>query len=268
MSVLHVVIGHSAAMSLKQAIQSAGNDDSVLNYSDDLSYGPINPPDVNLRAKWIEQNLSFDLTEELGEIETIFWKPLLAWSGPLVLWVSRQSTREYAGFLEIVYRLGDQPADVVDITDAEISFNPILRPERTVRAETVNHLTSTTFFRDDVFGRRAPLDAPKRKAACELWSQLRSENAPLRVLRNGELVSAPLSHFDAAIKAQVGPAWRKTRPIMGAAMGETAYEARDFVLIGRLIWLIETGQIEARKQDPDAQDEDLPWFDWEVRLPQ
>jgi hypothetical protein len=268
MGTLHVVTGYSAAKSLRQAIEAAGNGDLALNLLDDLSYGPINSPDVGSRAEWIEQNLAVDLRQEFDRIESTFWEPLLAWTGPLILWVSRRSTLEYSGFLEIVCRLQDRPAEVVDITDAEILLAPTMRPERTVKAETINHLPGTAFFRNDVIGRRAPLDASARKAACELWSRLRSENAPLRVFRDGELVSAPLSHFDSIIKAQAGPAWRKTRSVIGAVLGDVAYEARDFVLINRLIWLIETGQLEVRNQDPHAQDEDLPWFDWEVRLPQ
>jgi hypothetical protein len=268
MGTLHVVAGYSAAMSLRQAIEAVGNGDLVLSLLDDLSYGPIDSPDVDSRGEWVEQNLGVDLRQEFDRIESTFWEPLLAWTGPLVLWVSRRSTLEYAGFLEIVHRLQDRPAEVVDITDAGIVFTPTMRPERIVEAETVNCLPGTAFFRNAVIGRRAPLDASARKAACELWSRLRSENAPLRVLQDGELVSAPLSHFDSTIKAQAGPVWRETRSVIGAAMGDRAYEARDFVFISRLIWLIEAGQLEARTQDPHPQDVDLPWFDWEVRLPQ
>jgi hypothetical protein len=169
--------------------------------------------------------------------------------------------------LETVQRLGDRPVDVVDITDAEILFNPTLHPERVAKVEVVGHLPKTAFFRDDVIGRRVPLEDLKRKEAHELWSRLRSENAPLRVIRKGELASAPLSHFDEVIKAQVDLTWRKTRTILGNVMGELAHQARDFVLIGRLIWLVETGQLQARNQNPEAEDEDLPWFEWEVRLP-
>jgi hypothetical protein len=265
---MHVVVGRSAAKSLGEAIQAAGSGDCFLTFPDDLSYGPIDPPDADLRAEWILQNLTFDLRDEVAGIETAFWAPLSAWPGPLVLWVSRRSTREYTGFLETVHRLGDRPTDVVDITDAEVTFNPIQRPERVTKAEVVGHLLRTAFFREDVIGRRTPLADANRKEAHELWSRLRSENAPLRVLRNGELVSAPLSHFDGAIKAQAGATWRKTRPILGTVMGEAAHQVTDFVLIGRLLWLIEAGELEARNQDPEAKDDDLPWFEWEVRVPQ
>jgi hypothetical protein len=51
---LHVVCGDSAAGLLRQALRKAGRQERVLAFPDNLSFGPINPPDVGLRLEWMK----------------------------------------------------------------------------------------------------------------------------------------------------------------------------------------------------------------------
>jgi hypothetical protein len=57
-TMLHVIFTPSGAGSLNQALRSAGRDDQVVSFFDDLSFGPINPADSSLRAKWVENELA------------------------------------------------------------------------------------------------------------------------------------------------------------------------------------------------------------------
>jgi hypothetical protein len=43
----------------------------------------------------------------------------------------------------------------------------------------------------------------------ELWGQLLSENAPLRVIDGDKLVSAPMSYFDSVLMSYVTDKWQK-----------------------------------------------------------
>jgi len=55
---LHIAFSYSAAADLRSAL--AGREATVARFSDDLSYGPINPLDASLRRTWIDHHLGFD----------------------------------------------------------------------------------------------------------------------------------------------------------------------------------------------------------------
>jgi Domain of unknown function (DUF1835) len=55
-SVLHIVFNPSAAAGLRDALRQAGRDERVISFFDSLSFGPINPPDPELRSEWVQQN--------------------------------------------------------------------------------------------------------------------------------------------------------------------------------------------------------------------
>jgi hypothetical protein len=48
-TVLHFVFTASGAGCLVQALRKAGRNDQVITSADDLSFGPINPPDSSSR---------------------------------------------------------------------------------------------------------------------------------------------------------------------------------------------------------------------------
>lgn len=50
--------------------------------------------------------------------------------------------------------------------------------------------------------RRRPFSRAESDAAVAAWTRLRRENAPLRVVRDGRLVSAPSTHFDDLLAGQ------------------------------------------------------------------
>ena len=56
-TVLHFVFTLSGAGCLVQALRQAGRDDQVVVTSNDMEFGPINPGDLESRAKWVESEL-------------------------------------------------------------------------------------------------------------------------------------------------------------------------------------------------------------------
>jgi len=130
--IVHVVFTPSGAGCLRQALKSARRDDEVVAFFDNLSFGPINPPDAS-RAKWVESELGWTEWEVVDSHSESFWREALSSDRRRVAWLSRRSTMEYAGFLEWLWRLGDIPCEVVDLTDVTVSHRPEHGPPRPPR---------------------------------------------------------------------------------------------------------------------------------------
>src|ERR1700722_11807961 len=116
---LHVAPGMSAAGSMRMAVKMDGRDDEVIGLPDSLSFGPIDYVDPKTRSAWVGDVLGYDWHDVVEESEQ-FWNRVLTTGKSRVLWFSRRSATEYTTFLEGVWRLGDAPYNVVDITDLPI----------------------------------------------------------------------------------------------------------------------------------------------------
>jgi hypothetical protein len=116
---LHVLFSPSAAGDLRRALSLAGRPDRVACSFDHLGFGPINPPDCDLRTAWVEQMLGYPGWEDVMGQTAEFWRDALT-PGRKVAWMSRRTSLEYAGFLEWLWRLGDEACEVVDLTDVMV----------------------------------------------------------------------------------------------------------------------------------------------------
>ena len=132
-TILHFVFTPSGAGCLVQALRKAGRDDQVIASFDDLSFGPINPSDSSLRAKWVENELGRTDWNDIGSGSERLWDEALFPDNRKVAWLSRRSAMEYAGFLEWLRRLGDAPCEVVDLTEVKVSHRPEHGPPRSPR---------------------------------------------------------------------------------------------------------------------------------------
>lgn len=83
-----------------------------------------------------------------------------------------------------------------------------------------------------------------------MWQQLRAENAPLRIIRNDRLCSAPITEFDHLLLSFADEHWRKTARVIGEAMArswdDNGIQTEDLLLGGRIWALVEAGRLEAR----------------------
>ena len=79
-STLHIVFNSSAAAGLRDALRQAGRDERVVGLSDCLSFGPINPPDPELRREWVETELDYAGWENVVSEATSFWSTALSTS--------------------------------------------------------------------------------------------------------------------------------------------------------------------------------------------
>ena len=232
----HIVFGEAGSLELRDALRQLGRDDPVLEFPDDLGFGPIAPSDSATRAKWVGETLGDDDWQQIVPHVEEFWARALSGSEHQVVWLSRRVTRDYAGFLEYLWRIGDRPCDIVDLTDTMVSVrgsDGSVRRSR--RAVCAGFTKSYQFLDGNLFSHAVPLADEARAAYRSEWEQLRSENAPLRVVTDDlRLISAPLSYFDDAMLKQMQPRFLKATRIIGFALVEKwdsdIFEVGDFLV--------------------------------------
>jgi hypothetical protein len=243
-SALHIVFTPSGALDLRKAIEEVGRDDRVVALFDCLSFGPINPPDPVTRSKWVEDVLGYSSYDDVLVESEPFWQAALAPENRKIVWLSRRSTQEYAGFLEWLWRLGDAPFCVVDVTDVMAAGTPPLPAVSLGLLPAYRILELGLLDRAEEF---APEAIEQYRA---LWERLRRENAPLRAFKDGELASAPISHFDPLLLSHAESGWRKTAWVVGSALTDfwdsNLLQTGDLLLFARVRALVEAGMLEAQ----------------------
>jgi len=258
-SILHILFNPSAAASLREALGDAGHDERVIALPDCLSFGPIDPPDPALRNAWVEEQLGFSGWEEVGGQATAFWEEALSRTHQRIAWLTRRSTQEYTRFLELVWRLDDEPIEIVDLTDALVRAGKPGAPDP-YRVFTLAELPPATIRDTELWNFRQDLTPDMRDACREQWASLKAENAPLRILSNGELVSAPISSFDPSLLSCATAEWKKSARIIGEAICESWTEGMqtgDMVLIARARALVAAGRLECRGDVSDIHRSEL-----------
>jgi hypothetical protein len=248
-STLHIVFNSSAAAGLREALRQTGRDERVVGSPDSLSFGPINPPDPELRRMWVETELGYTGWESVGDEMTSFWREALSVRGRRVAWLSRRSAQEYAGFLERLWRLDEEPIEVIDLTDVVVTGN-VNGATKSHLAVSLAMLPPNKILESDLLDRAEALTPALCARYIELWGRLRTENAPLRVVSEGELVSAPLSFFDQLLMSCAQPEWQKAARVIGEALVESSaasvLQTGDVVLCARVRALSGTGLLEFR----------------------
>jgi hypothetical protein len=257
-SVCHVVFNSSAAGSLRSALWQDGRDQRVVALPDSLSFGPINPPDPSLRARWVEKELGYTGWEEVAGAATSFWSEALSIDSRKIAWLSRRSTQEYAGFLEWLWRLGEETIEIVDLTDVVVAESKD-GPTKQRLAISLALLPTPVILESHLLDRAEILDSAPRARYRELWSRLKAENMPLRILSEGELVSAPLSFFDPLLLSYATQEWQKTATLVGEALAcdLSTLQTGDLVLCGRARALAEAGRLESRGDLTDIHKSEL-----------
>jgi hypothetical protein len=265
-AVCHFVFTPSGAGCLSQALKIACRDDQVISFFDDLSFGPINPPDSSLRARWVENELGRTGWDDVTAESERFWREAPSSDHRTVAWLTRRSAKEYAGFLEWSWRMRDAPYEVVDLSNVKISRRPEHGPPRPPAfAMSLGMLHSDIICRDRLWELAEPLQQSARERYRELRQQLRSENAPLRVIDGDELVSAPISFFDSLLISYVTDNWQKVAVVVGKAlvspMDDCIIGPGDLFLVARVNSLVENDRLEIRGKSA------LEMHASEVRLP-
>jgi hypothetical protein len=247
---LHIVF--NGASDLEKALARLGRTDRVIVFPENLAVGPINPPDPEIREGWRNLELrSAEPYEAYKEEIAAFWTAALSDQRHRVAWTSRRSVQDHTGFLEFVWRLGDSPCDLIDLTEAVVGEREVkgkLFPPRL--AGSLGTLNAVHIVDNNFLGLVQPLTGEMRAEYRHQWQKLRTENAPLRTVSSDlEVVSAPITFFDELLFSFVQSEWRKTAFIIGSVFGtfwdDERSVANDDFLATRLQALANAGRIEA-----------------------
>ncbi|MCJ2013200.1 DUF3658 domain-containing protein [Methylobacterium sp. J-076] len=258
---VHVMAGVSSAETIRDALRSQGCDARVIGLPSGLNVGPIDPPDPDVRQRWIRTVLRCDPRDDCREPEEP-WAEATSPAVHPVYWVCMSDAAEQASFLEFAFRMAGRPFDIIDATGlAVVTRDGIRRPW------SLGMMRREDIVASGLKDRRRVLPRAECEAAAATWAQLRRENAPLRVVRDGHLVSAPLTQFDAALTSQARADWEVAARVIGrtlhhlsAALDPPGQGVSDIVLFGRLQSLGDAGDLAIRGPGPGLRD-------YEVRLP-
>ncbi len=250
---LHIVFDAGAAAELRMALNWVGRRDRVVAFCDDLSVGPIDPPDADMRGRWIAEALPHAFCLDQLDNEA-FWRTALSHAGPRILWYCRRWARIHAGFLEVLWRWGDTACAVVDL-DADIAAGHVPGASAwDAPLPSVGHLrllSADAIVDQRLIEQARPLGRHEHAACCARWRHLRQENAPFRVVGPDlDLVSAPLSVFDQSLLSRITNRWQKAAKVVGQILDDFEDDGRfqtgDTVLSSRLQALADAGRIEAQ----------------------
>jgi hypothetical protein len=248
--VVHIAFTPLGAENLRGALRNAGRDDRVIGLSDDLRFGPIDSDDLSRRAKWIKNELGLTGWGDIAAESEWFWQQALSFDHRMVAWLSRRSAREYAGFLEWLWRRGDQRCEIVDLTDLQL---PQFSEHGSVTAPVADlaQIVFEEIYDDDLFERTEVPSTTTHRKYQTLWRQLRDENAALRILKSDALVSSPISFFDQALMSQASKNWRKVARVVAMTLhSEAEGHASDLFLAARVNALVASGHLERQGRSP------------------
>jgi hypothetical protein len=227
----HVVFTLSAAGSIREVLRQIGEEKAVIGFPDDLSYGPINPSSSLSRQAWIEETFDLDLGEWLQKAE-LFWERATSPEIVPIVWVCRNDPREFAAFLEFVWRRNDAVFSVVDITDAKVT----LRDSESFTPLSLSILMPSQIIEGQLLDRKSALSANEVSEYRKLWQQLMIENAPIRVIDQRRLISAPITIFDDDLLSSVTEHWQNAARIVGETMARLLLASPGRVVGNMLLW--------------------------------
>lgn len=244
MTTLHIAPGYSAGASLRQAIRDASLSDDLLRWPDDLSCGPIDTDDSVSRAVWWGHT---DENWKLDSLLNAFWDRVAESEDKLVVWFARHYAMEASFFLNMANRLGGKRYQVIDVTGLQFPTKTHDgTPVMTKPAKAVSELGPISLA--TMLGSERELTNEEKDDACQLWRQLKIENAPFRIVSESGLVSAPATFFDQSLLSLATTNWRKLARLIGDAMqknSEPYIQVGDQMLQTRVISLIDESKLLA-----------------------
>lgn len=99
-----------------------------------------------------------------------------------------------------------------------------------------------------------PVSPVLRRSCAACWQRLRAENAPLRAVLNGRLVSAPADVYDSFLRReleQCAPEFQEAR-LIGTVLSRWQLGISDGLLANRIEAMIAAGELEAVTQPEEG----------------
>lgn len=254
--IVHVAWGPSRADSIRAALRLQGNTDRVVALCHALNVGPIDTLDADARRAWAKANLRDDDPNRDWHEPEAPWSEATSLGAHPVYWVCLSDAGEHASFLAFASRMAGRPFDIVDATGLDLTSIGGIPP-----FWSLGQVRPEGIVASGLVGRRRPFSQAESDAAVETWSRLRLENAPLRIVRDGRLVSAPLTNFDDVLTSQATRERELLIKLIGRALHHLSYAidppgqgAGDELLFARVLALGEAGALEVTGSGPGMRD--------------
>ena len=234
----------------KSAVPLGGKREEIAVLSFGFSEGDIQAPILPgecPRKEYIRQWLAFDPYCELGEREEptqAFWSACLAdlekvQAAPprLRVWVDHTPNAQ-CGLLFL--------ANLLEGKETEIH---LVELPRTVTREDgcVVEYRSWGEVEPQRFGtflnRERVMPQEELSTLARQWRQLQAENAPLRVVEGGRVVSAPLSYYDPLIRKEFPAQSCEVARIIGLSLGRQKIPTGDVFIARRIQHFIHQGEL-------------------------
>lgn len=228
----HVCFGHSARGTLRETLLSAGRDEPVLNFWGQYVAGPLRDCNNRGRSAWLAEyyfgvGKKDKLQIEHAADERLFREALANCEGEIIAWISRRCAIEYCDFLEFLSAVPDKKnLLIVDLSEARAKSG-------------ILHLSVGSCWPEilaEQFGSERQLSNQEREQSLSLWDRLASENADLRMLEGGNLISISLDRFDNELLKKVPGEWTIAARIVGNAIGWIDYSDRHVQGYCDLFW--------------------------------
>lgn len=240
----------------KQAIPLGGKKEDIVGITLLLSEGDIKAPVASgscPRGDYIESVLTFDPFHELDgakESADQFWRGCMAdleklQSCPdkIRLWVDHTPDAQ-CGLLFI--------ADLFRESQTEIHV--VTLPEKHWRDDgSFSEYRAWGEVEPELYGtflsEKRILTKEEIQQLSDRWQKLKAENAPLRVVENGTVVSADMSYYDDKIRLEFPDEPCKIAFLIGRALGCQKIPTGDAFIAKRIQHFIDNGELEVLK-DP------------------
>ena len=250
MSRTHILFSASAGGTLKQLLRSRGIHDDVVSLHEYLDWGPIDCP-LEEREAWIETHCLSDIGWDwLAESVKKFLLAAAAVKCPLI-WIAPQSANELCGLHWYLDQIRPVGAEILT-ADFPIRGNWRDEPPLSLGQLSVELLAQ-------VFD-HAPKPLDSDQFPVDKWSALVRERALLRIVKDGQLYSAPADQFDESLLRNTPQKWTRWYRVVGDTMGhawDEGHSPGDCFLRWRLMELVRSGRLEldgdlAVQMNPEA----------------
>jgi hypothetical protein len=235
----------SGAGTLRQALNLRDRRKRVVDFSDDLSWGPIAREDFGARQAWLNKSLPWDASPDsidegwdwiADEPQNFLSK--LAHSNKHLVWVAPQNAKELCGLHWYIDHFGGEKASFIFVDQGIPGSWNGKAPQGLgeLYAEQFQYLLANA--------ERQAWDQKRHPKGH--WAKLCNDATNLRVAMHGTAISVSDNFFDDLILQYCSPEWGKLMYVVGEAMitlRDASYSVGDSFLKWRLRRLEVSGKI-------------------------
>ena len=220
----------------------------MIDLTEWLDWGPIATGSVEDRVKWLETHapsaVGWDwLVEHVAE----FLEKVRSATDRLI-WIAPRSAAEQSGFFWYLDQMGDAGGQMI------VADHPLKGAWRDEPPFGLGEL-------NEEFMAKLLADCPRSdwdptRFPLEKWRGLRQEGSLLRIVENGQLVTAPPDVFDGFLLRRCSTEWTKWLRVIGYVMcdvSDAGHRIDDQFLLWRLRELIKRGAIGCEGELPNKQ---------------